>query len=214
MDTPDAEIAETTNTPPAKRPNILRRLYAWTLKWAEAKHAIFALAIISFIESSIFPIPPDVLLIAICFSRPKKWFTAALWCTIASVLGGIAGYGIGYFLWETVGEPIVKMYHGEPIMVKVEAWYTDYGFLGVIAAAVTPIPYKVFTIASGLLRFDLLQFVLASIIGRGFRFFVVAALIRFAGEKLRPFIEKRLELAFVVFTFLGIAGIVAIKYLR
>ncbi len=212
MDTPIETAPETAS--PGKRPNLLRRLYAWTLKWAETKHAIFALACISFIESSFFPIPPDVLLLAICFAHPKLWIKAAFYCTIASVLGGMLGYAIGLGLWETVGAPIVQLYHGEAIMDKIQGWYDAYGFVGILVAAITPIPYKVFTIASGLFAFPFLPFVLASFIGRGFRFFMVAGLVRWGGEKLRPMIEKRLELFFVIFTVLGILGFIALKVLR
>jgi len=196
------------------RPNVLRRLYAWTLKWAEHKHAIPALACISFIESSFFPIPPDVLLLAICFATPKLWFRAALWCTVASVLGGMLGYAIGLGLWDVVGKPIVDIYNGEEVMSKIAGWYDIYGFWGILIAAITPIPYKVFTIASGFLVFPFLPFVLASLVGRAFRFFAVAGIVRWGGEKMRPHIEQRLELFFAIFTILGILGFLAIKLLR
>lgn len=194
--------------------NPLRKLYFWTLHWADTKHAIPVLFFISFIESSFFPIPPDVLLMAICFSAPKKWFQAAFWCTVASVLGGVLGWYLGWGLWETVGQPIVSFYHGDEVMQRVKELYDTYGFWGVLVAAITPIPYKVFTIASGVFQFDLAQLVIASVIGRGFRFFLVAGLIRAFGPRIRKFIETRLEIALIVGTVLGIGGIVALKFLR
>ena len=194
--------------------NPLRKLYFWTLHWADHKYAIPLLFFISFIESSFFPIPPDVLLMAICFSRPKRWLQAALWCTIGSVLGGVFGWYIGWGLWEVVGQPIVKFYHGEAIMGQVKELYTTYGFWGILIAAITPIPYKVFTIASGVFHYDIFQLIIASILGRGFRFFLVAGMIRLFGEKVRKFIETRLELCLIAGTILGVAGIVALKLLR
>ena len=194
--------------------NPLRKLYFWTLHWPDHKYAIPLLFFISFIESSFFPIPPDVLLMAICFSRPKRWLQAALWCTIGSVLGGVFGWYIGWGLWEVVGQPIVKFYHGEAIMGQVKELYTTYGFWGILIAAITPIPYKVFTIASGVFHYDIFQLIIASILGRGFRFFLVAGMIRLFGEKVRKFIETRLELCLIAGTILGVGGIVALKLLR
>lgn len=194
--------------------NPLRKLYFWTLHWADTKYAIPALVFLSFIESSFFPIPPDVLLMAICFSAPRKWFMAALWCTIASVAGALLGWYIGWGLWEVVGQPIVKFYHGEAVMQQVKDLYDAYGFWGVLVAAITPIPYKVFTIASGVFQFSLPQMLIASVIGRGFRFFLVAGLIRLLGERVRTFIETRLELMLILGTIVGIGGFAALKFLR
>lgn len=199
------ELARQTRNP-------LRKLYFWTLHWADTPYALPALFLLSFAESSFFPIPPDVLLIAMCFATPKKWLNFAFWCTVASVLGGMFGYYIGWGLWEGVGQQIVRVYRGEAIMAKVDAWYDQWGFWGVLAAAVTPIPYKVFTIASGVFRFDLLQLVLASVLGRGFRFFAVAGLIRAFGPKVKPFLEKNFELAMLAMFALGVLGFLAIKF--
>jgi membrane protein YqaA with SNARE-associated domain len=194
--------------------NPLRKLYFWTLHWADTKFAIPVLFFISFIESSFFPIPPDVLLMAICFAKPAKWIQAALWCTVGSVLGGVLGWYIGWGLWEMVGQPIVVFYHGEVVMDHVKELYTTYGFWGILVAAITPIPYKVFTIASGMFQFSLPLLIVASIIGRGFRFFVVSGLIRIFGVKVRDFIEKRLEICLIVGTIIGIGGFAALKFLR
>ncbi len=191
--------------------NPLKKLYFWTLHWAATPYALPALVILSFAESSFFPVPPDVLLIALCFSQPRAWIKLAAWCTVASVLGGILGYYIGWGLWEAVGDPIVKAYHGEEVMAKVQTWYDAYGFLGILVAAVTPIPYKVFTIASGTMHFDLLQFIVASLLGRGARFFAVAALIRYFGVRVKPFLENNFELAATAMVVLGVLGFLAIK---
>ncbi len=191
--------------------NPLRKLYYWTLHWAETKYALPALFIVSFAESSFFPIPPDILLMAMCFAAPKRWLTFAFWCTVSSVLGGILGWYIGWGLWAGVGEPIVNFYHGQEVMEKVRVLYDQYGFWGVLTAAITPIPYKVFTIASGVFEFSLPALIGASIIGRGFRFFLVAGLIRGFGPRIKPFLEKHFELAMLAGLVLGILGIVAIK---
>ncbi len=191
--------------------NPLKKLYFWTLHWAATPYALPALVILSFAESSFFPVPPDVLLIALCFSQPRAWIKLAAWCTVASVLGGILGYYIGWGLWEAVGDPIVKAYHGEEVMAKVQTWYDAYGFLGILVAAVTPIPYKVFTIASGTMHFDLLQFIVASLLGRGARFFAVAALIRYFGVRVKPFLENNFELAATAMVVLGVLGFLLIK---
>lgn len=201
-----AEKARATRNP-------IRKLYFWTLHWATTRWAVPALAVLSFTESSFFPIPPDVLLIALCFATPTRWFPLAAICTVASVLGGAFGYYIGAALWETVGRQIVAFYHGEAVMEQVRGWYTEYGFIGVLVAAITPIPYKVFTIASGVFAFDFWQFMGASTIGRGFRFFLVAGMIGMLGEKVRPFIEERLEILLIILTVLGVGGFVVLKYL-
>lgn len=194
--------------------NPLRRLYDWTLRWAATPYALPALAALSFAESSFFPVPPDVLLIALCFSTPDRWLRLALWCTVASVAGGLLGYAIGWGLWDTVGQPLVHFYQGEQVVESVRLWYQEYGFWGVLAAALTPIPYKVFTIASGLMRFDLAPFVLASVLGRGGRFFLVAGLIRLCGARIRPFLEKHFELAVSALLALGILGFAVVALLK
>lgn len=191
--------------------NPIKKLYYWTIQWAQTPYAIPALFILSFTESSFFPIPPDVLLIALCFSVPQKWFKLALICSVASVLGGLFGYLIGWGFWEILGEPIVNFYNGQEVMAKVKIWYDQYGFLGVLIAALTPIPYKVFTIASGTMHFNLVEFTLASIVGRSMRFFAVAWLIHKYGIKIKPFLEKHFELATILFTVLLILGFLTIK---
>ena len=203
--------AESAMPQAAATRNTLKKLYFWTLHWAATPYALSALVILSFAESSFFPVPPDVLLIAICFSQPKAWLKLAAWCTLASVLGGVLGYYIGFALWDLVGEPIVDAYHGGEVMAKVQTWYDEFGFIGILAAALTPIPYKVFTIASGTMHFDMLQFVVASTLGRGLRFFAVAGLIRLFGERVKPFLESNFELSATIMVALGVLGFLAIK---
>ncbi len=211
------ELAETSPADAmlqaAQTRNPLKKLYFWTLHWAATPYALPALILLSFTSASFFPISPDVLLMALCFSRPKKWLSLAAWCTLASVLGGILGYYIGWGLWDAVGEPIVQAYQGEEVLEEVKGWYDEFGFLGILMAAITPVPYKVFTIASGLMHFDLIQFTVASTIGRGVRFFAVAGLIGLFGSQVKPFLEKNFELTATIMVILGILGILALKFL-
>jgi membrane protein YqaA with SNARE-associated domain len=212
-----AEIVETAPASAMEQAratrNPIRKLYFWTLHWAATRHALPALVGLSFAESSFFPVPPDVLLIAMTFAAPRRWARYALWCSLASIVGGAVGYGIGWGLWDTVGKPIVDFYHGQAVMDRIQHWYDVYGFSGILVAAITPIPYKVFTIASGWFHFDFGQFMLASSIGRPFRFFLVAGLIGAFGERVKPFLEEKLEWALLALGVLGIGGFVAIKYL-
>lgn len=195
--------------------NPIKKLYFWTLHWADTKYALPALIILSFAESSFFPIPPDVLLLALCFSSPTRWFRYALWCSVASVAGGAVGYAIGVWGMEIIGNPLLNIYDPKrETWSVIERWYQEHGFAGVVFAAVTPIPYKVFTIASGALDFSFWQFMAASAIGRSFRFFLVAWLIRMFGAKIKPFMEKHFEVATLVFGAVAVLGFVALKYLK
>ncbi len=197
-----------------KRPHIVRRMYNWTLSWAERPGGAWALFFIAVIESSIFPIPPDVLLLALCVGVPKKSFRFAIICSVGSVLGGIIGYGIGLWGYQHIGEPIVKAYHGEAVMEKIKVWYDTYGFWGTLAAAITPIPYKIFTIASGVFQFPFLEFVLASVVGRTFRFVCVAGFIYVFGAKVKVLIEKYFDWVALGFLILLVLGFAALKFLR
>ncbi|RMH68689.1 MAG: DedA family protein [Gemmatimonadetes bacterium] len=192
---------------------MIRRLYDWVLHWAETPYAVPALFLLAFAESSFFPIPPDVLLIALAVSIPRKSFLYALICTTGSVVGGMLGYGIGLFAYDTIGVQIVEFYHGQAVMAKIQFWYDTYGFWGILVAAITPIPYKVFTIASGVFHFNFLTFVGASIIGRGFRFFFVGGLIFLFGASIRTFIEKYFDILAILFTILLILGFVVLKFI-
>jgi membrane protein YqaA with SNARE-associated domain len=192
---------------------IIKKLYDWVLHWAETPYAVPALFLLAFAESSFFPVPPDVLLIALAISISKKSFKYATICTVGSVLGGVLGYGIGLHGYEMVGRPIVEFYHGQEKMDMIKALYTQYGFWGILFAAITPIPYKVFTIASGVFKFDFWLFFVASIIGRSTRFFVVAGLIWKFGPPIRDFIDKYFNILCFVFMVLLIGGFFAIKFL-
>ncbi len=199
---------------PVSRLKPLRRLYDWTISWAEHPAGAWALFAIAFIESSFFPVPPDVLLIALCIGSLTRWAQFALICSAGSVLGGMAGYAIGLFGYELIGRPIVEFYHGQEVMAKIKQWYDQYGFWGNLAAAITPIPYKVFTIASGVFQFSFWEFLLASAIGRPLRFFAVAALLRVFGARIKVMIERYFDLFAIVFTILLIGGFVVLKLIR
>ncbi|HBH61162.1 MAG TPA: cytochrome B [Nitrospiraceae bacterium] len=190
----------------------IKKLYDWVLHWAETPYGIPALFLLAFAESSFFPVPPDVLLIALAISMPRKSFKYALICTVGSVLGGILGYGIGHYGYEAVGKPIVDFYHGQGIMDTIKLQYDRHGFIGILIAAVTPIPYKVFTIASGVFEFDFWLFIIGSIIGRSTRFFLVAGLIWKFGPSIKEFIDKYFNLLCWVFMILLIGGFILIKY--
>jgi len=191
---------------------LLRRLYDWVLHWADTPYGTPALLILAFAESSFFPVPPDVLLIALSLSIPKKAFRYALICAIGSVLGGMLGYAIGHFGYEAVGKPIIDFYNGHAVMEKIEMQYERYGFWGVLIAAVTPIPYKVFTISSGFFRFDFWTFLFASVIGRSLRFFAVAGLIYLFGPPIKSFIDKYFNILSIVFVILLIGGFILLRY--
>lgn len=191
---------------------MLRRLYDWTMNLAGGRHAEPALAGVAFVESSVFPIPPDILLIPMVLAkRALAWRYAAV-CTVASVLGGILGYAIGAFLFEEVAEPILTAYGYGNQFATFAAWYNDWGAWIVFFAGVTPFPYKVVTIASGATGLSLPVFIIASIASRGLRFFLVAGLLYFVGQPIRAFIEKRLGLVFTAFMVLLIGGFVALRY--
>jgi membrane protein YqaA with SNARE-associated domain len=204
-----------TDAPPApKSKNPLRRLYDWVMHWAETPYAIPALFVLSFAESSFFPIPPDVLLIALCIGDRQRGFVFAAWCSVASVLGGLAGYGIGHFLWQ--GVPWVSGFFltyvfSQATFDYVGDLYKEYDFCIVFVAAFTPIPYKVITITAGVFGTNVLIFVVASVIGRSARFFLVAWLFRRFGPPIKDFIDKRFGLVTIAGTLLLIGGFAALK---
>jgi membrane protein YqaA with SNARE-associated domain len=193
-----------------------RRLSDWVLGFAHSRHSTLALAGLSFAESSFFPIPPDVLLMPLALGhRRKAWWFATV-CTVASVAGGVAGWLIGYFAWEMTKSfwfDIVPGFTPEQF-ARVEALYNEWGILILFAAALTPIPYKVFTIAGGVLHQNLLLFVIVSFIGRGLRFFAVAGMMWLFGNRIVPFIDKYFNLLSVLFVLLLIGGFAAIKLLH
>jgi membrane protein YqaA with SNARE-associated domain len=180
---------------------------------AAHKRAEWALAGVSFIESSIFPIPPDVLLMPMVLAdRSKAWRYAAI-ATISSVIGGFLGYAIGYFLFEALGRPILEFYHVMDKYDSLKHSFDEWGAWTIIAKGWTPIPYKFLTITSGALQFDLLAFTIASVVSRGMRFFLVAGLLWAFGPPIRAFVEKRLGLVTTLFVVILIGGFIAIKYL-
>lgn len=190
-----------------------RRMYDWVIGWADTRYAVLALFCLSFAESSFFPIPPDVLLIALCIGEVNKSYRFALWCSVASVLGGIAGYGIGMFLWDNVQEFFFEYVPGvEKSYEPVKAAYEEWDFALVFAAGFTPLPYKVITITAGVFAINFPMFVLASAISRSARFFLVAWLFKRYGPPMKEFIEKRFALVTLLGTALLVGGFVAIKY--
>jgi len=191
---------------------MIRRLYDWVMHWAETPYAVPALFTLALAESSFFPIPPDVLLIALGVSIPARSFRYALVCLIGSVIGGVLGYAIGVFGWDVIGKPIIDFYHGQEVMDSVKELYNAHGFVGVFIAALTPIPYKVFTIASGFFKFNFWAFCAASVCGRGLRFFAVGALIYFCGPKIKEFIDKYFNVLAIVFAVLLVGGFVLIRF--
>jgi len=185
---------------------MLRGLYDWTMRLADHPRALWVLAFISFIESSIFPIPPDVLMIPMILAAPRRAWLIALVALISSVLGGLAGYGIGYFAFEEVGKPILESMGKADSMAEFSERFNDVGFWAVLIAGMTPFPFKVITIMSGWTAMPLTTFVVTSIVARGLRFFIVAALLWKFGAPIRDFIEKRLGLVFVAFVLLLLGG--------
>jgi len=180
--------------------------------FADKPSAMYALFWLSFAESSFFLIPPDVLLIAIAVSNPKKALKAAWWCTLGSVLGAIAGYYIGYAFMDTVGQGIIEFYGAEDKMADFEAIFAQWGYWFLAIAAFTPIPFKVATIASGMMEMNLLAFTLISSLGRAGRFFLVASLLYFKGPSIKIFIEKYFDKLSLLFVALLILGFVLIRF--
>lgn len=198
---------------PARRPSPLRRLYDWTLHWADTPYGTPALAAVSFVESSFFPVPPDVLLIALAAARPRRAFFYAAVCTAASVAGGLLGYFLGAVFMDTVGRAIVGLYGLEEQFHWVQRKYQETAFWAVFTAALTPIPYKVFTIAGGATAISIPVFVLASVLGRGARFFGVAALLFFFGPIVRAWIERYFDRLAVLFLLLLAGGFLVVRWL-
>jgi membrane protein YqaA with SNARE-associated domain len=191
----------------------MKKFYDWMMRAASDKSAPYALGAVSFIESSFFPIPPDVMLIPMVLSnREKAWWYATI-ATVTSVLGGLLGYAIGYFAYEAIGMPILKFYGKEHALDSFIQFVHEYGVPAIIIKGATPIPFKVVTIAAGVAKMDLLAFVGASIVARALRFFLVAGLLYFFGQPIKDFIERRLTLVTTVFVVVLVSGFVAVKYL-
>lgn len=191
---------------------MLRRLYDWTMGLAAHRHATAWLAVIAFAESSIFPIPPDILLIPMVLAAPTRAWRIVAIVTTASVLGGLAGYTIGYFLFETIGSSIIEFYGYLEKFERFQDWYREWGGWIVFAGGFSPIPYKVITIASGSVQLDIWTFTIVSVISRGGRFILVAFLLWKFGTPIRAFIERWLGLLTLLFVVLLVLGFVALKY--
>ncbi len=192
---------------------MMQRAYDWTMRMASHSRAPQALFWVAFLESSVFPIPPDVMLIPmVVANRAKAWLYATI-CTVGSVLGGVVGYAIGYYLYETVGQWLINVYGLGAQFEAYRAAYNEWGLWIILIKGFTPIPYKLVTIASGAAAFDFWVFVVASVATRGARFFLVAALLYWFGEPIREFIERRLTLLTTAFVVLLVGGFIAVRYL-
>lgn len=192
---------------------MLRRLYDWVLHWAETPYGSWALFLLAFSESSFFPIPPDILLIALAVAIPEKSLKYALICSAGSILGGCFGYLIGWQFMATVGTRIVDFYGLTAKVEYIEVLYNKYDAWAVAIAGFTPIPYKVFTIAAGAFKINFSVFVVASLVSRSARFFLVGGLIYIFGPSIQSFIDKYFNVLATAFTVLLIAGFLIIKYL-
>lgn len=191
----------------------LRKVYDWVLSWAHTKYGAWALFILAFAESSFFPVPPDVLLICLCISRPARAFWYAALSTLGSVVGGLLGYAIGFAFYELIGSAIISTLGYAAEFEVVGQLFQENAFLAIVTAAFTPIPYKVFTIAAGVWQISLPVFVLASIAGRAARFVAIAVLLYFFGARVKVFIDKYFNLFTLAALALLVGGFAAIKYL-
>lgn len=192
---------------------MIRKLYDWVLSWAETKYGVPVLAVVSFMESSFFPVPPDPLLMALSLGKPKKAFWFAFVCSAASVLGGVAGYFIGWALWDLTSNFFLTYVFSQEAFDYVGNLYQQNEFLAVLGAAITPIPYKVFTVTAGVFHISLISLIIASSIGRSARFFIEAGLIYFFGERIRNFIDKYFNLLLTLFFILIVLGFVIVKFM-
>lgn len=192
---------------------MIRPLYDWTIRQAYHPRAIWVLALVSFIEASVFPIPPDVLMIPMILARPSRAWLIAGVALLASVLGGLLGYGIGALFYEQIGQPILATMGKEAAMAEFNARFNEMGVWVVLTAGVTPFPFKVITIMSGWTGMGLGTFIASAIVARGLRFFIVAALLWKFGAPIRAFIERRLGLVFTLFVVALVGGFILVRYL-
>ncbi len=192
---------------------MLKKLYHWTLDKAGHRHAERWLAGLSFAESSFFPIPPDVVLAPMCLSKPEKSLRYAFVCTVASVLGALLGYAIGYFLFEAAGQPILEFYGATDSFETFRAEFIKYGWIIVLLAGFTPLPFKVITIAAGSVAMPLHILILASIIARSARFFLVAILLKYFGPPMKKWIDEHFAIATTIGGLLFVGGFAAVKFL-
>lgn len=192
---------------------MFRALYDWTLRLANHRHAVRSLAVVSFCESSFFPIPPDVVLVPVILQHRERAYRIAAICTFASVLGGMLGYAIGYFLWDTVGTWLINLYGMQDKADQFQAMYAEWGAAIILIKGLTPIPFKLVTIASGLAKFNFAMFVLTATITRAARFFLIAFLLKKYGQPVQAFIEKRLNLIGIAIVVALVGGFLAVGLL-
>ncbi len=192
---------------------IFRYLYNWTLEQSSKKYASWFLAFISFIESSIFPIPPDVILIPMIIAKRTKAFIFAFVCTTFSVLGGLFGYLIGFTLFNSVGIILVNFYGMNEYIENLKEYYNNYGVWFVLIAGFTPLPFKIITIASGLFQLNLIAFILCSLVARGCRFYLIAFLLYLFGEMIKNFIDKYFNILTILFFLFLICGVLFLSYI-
>ena len=218
VDAPDSKSGHfggvgSSPSTPTKKMNILRSLYNWTLNKAGHKNASWFLSIISFTESSFFPIPPDILLIPMVLAKRSKAWIYALACTLSSVGGGIFGYIIGYFFYATLGILIVQTYGLSESFNSFEQYYNDYGILIILGAGFTPFPFKFITIASGVFKLNIIHFILVATFARGLRFYLIAFLLYFFGNPIKELIDKYFNLLASLFFILLLGSVIFIKFL-
>jgi len=194
-------------------PGVIRRLYDWMMRNAAGRHAWAVLGGLTFAEASFFPIPTDIMLIPMVLANRTRALALAGWCTLWSVVGGALGYAIGAFLYDSLGQWLIHLYHLGSDMQTFQAWYGRYGAWVILIKGFTPIPYKLVTITSGFAHYSFWLFMMMSAITRGGRYLLVAGLLYWKGEQARRFIEKRLELSLLVFLLVVAGGVVAVKYL-
>lgn len=190
-----------------------KKIYQWMVDMASSRNAMWALALVAFVESSFFPIPPDIMLIPMIVATPKKAWKIALVATAASVIGGYFGYLIGYFGYDLIARPLLEFYGYLEKFEQFSRYYNEYGAWIVLGAGITPFPYKVITIASGVVGMNIWVFGVASVVARGLRFFIIAGLLRFFGEPIKKIIEKHFGLLSIIFFILLVGGFLLIKYL-
>ncbi|HWJ74699.1 MAG TPA: YqaA family protein [Kaistia sp.] len=191
---------------------LLKRLFDRIMVLSAGPHALWLLAVVSFAEASFFPIPPDPILAAIVLARRDRWLRAALVCTVASVLGGLAGYAIGAGLYELIGQPVIAFYHLEEAFHNFQLRFDEWGGWIIVAKGLTPIPFKLVTIASGVVHLNLVTFIVAAALTRGLRFFIVAWLFYRFGPQARAMIDEHFSKVMIGGTILVILGFVAIIY--
>ena len=192
---------------------MLKRFYARVITLASSPYASWWLALVAFAEASFFPIPPDALLIPMALAQPRKAWRFALICTIGSVAGGALGYTIGYYVFDQLARPILEVYGYGNAYAAFQAKFQEYGVWIILIKGLTPIPYKIVTIAAGAAKFAFGTFMAASVVTRGGRFFIVATLLHFFGDAVRTFIEKRLTLVTSALALGVVGGFLALKFL-